>query len=144
MTKLKLLGAQRVKALTEILERKFADKIKEVEEDRIGQEEAVKVLAEEKGLSRMLDEILSHESALIGLKMDAHNKLGVGVEVNVSYRSYHMLEETRKELNKIADNGVGKKVSQIRRELEDRKSQLWLVETLEEAQNIVNSEIEVD
>ena len=144
MTKLNLLGAQRVKALTEILERKFSDKIREVEKDRIGPEEATRLLADKKGLTKELNEIQSHVDALNSKARFVKEELGVTIDASMTYRSYRAPEETRKELDEVSDNGINEKIAKLKRELEERKSRLWLVETLEEAQEIVNREINID
>lgn len=143
MTKLNLLGAQRVKALTEILERKFEDKIDEINNERMSYEDAIKELAKRKGKVRLLKEIYDLEARIKDISTEALNDLGVYIECRIQYQSYRTPDKVRDEIEDILDSGVGEIISKLKRELEERKSRLWLVETLEEAQEIVNSEIEI-
>lgn len=141
MTKLNLLGAQRVKALTGILERKYSDKIAEVKKGQMNDEEVIQVLAQETGREGLLKEINEHVDALMALQSEAATMLGMDVYARAEMHFWKMGDKLRDSAKTLADNGVSDKVEKLRRELEDRKSQLWLVETLEEAQAIVQSEI---
>lgn len=144
MTKLNLLGAQRVKALTEILERKFEDEINALRERQLSTKEATEELAKRKGKENLLNEIYTIEKRIEEIKQEAIFDLGVGIDLSINYRTYRTPEKTIKELEEIKNNGTDDKIAQLNRELEERKSRLWLVETLEEAQEIVNREINID
>lgn len=141
MTKLNLLGAQRVKALTGILERKYSDKIAEVKQSQMSDEAVLEVLAKESGSEGLLKEINGHVDALMALQSEAASRLGLDVYARSEMHYWKMGERVKETAKTLADNGVSDKVEKLRRELEDKKSQLWLVETLEEAQAIVQSEI---
>ncbi len=140
MTKLNLLGAQRVKALTEIMERKFADAISETRNDSLTNMEAVEVYAERLGGDRVLHEAEELRNKLNELKPDLR-KIGVTVSVDLEVNFYSMPNDLRDKLKEIRNNGTEERVAKLKRDLEERKSQLWLVETLEQAQEIVNRPI---
>lgn len=141
MTKLNLLGAQRVKALTEILERRYKDKISELNANRMSEEDAAWIYAERHGEEKLLHDIQQKVEDLKHLKPSAINKLGIEINVSVDYYSYRAEPDTRKAIIMIRDHDTDKKIEALKRELGDKKSKLWLVETLEEAQEIVDSEI---
>lgn len=144
MTKLNLLGAQRVKALTEILERRFKDEINRLGNERISPKEATEKLAKQKGKEDLLREIYEMEKRSKSIEQEASNELALSIKFDLTYDAFRTSRDARNELNKIQNNGVEEKIEKLKRELEERKSRLWLVETLEEAQEIVNSEIKVD
>lgn len=142
MTKLNLLGAQRVKALTEILERRFKDVIKEVESEELPIKVATEILAERKNAHSELQQIKDIEKDINSLSRMLLAEVGIRVEFQLRYGHYSALKEVREDLHNIQRRDIDKTVAILNRELEDRKSQLWLVETLEQAQEIVNRPIE--
>mgnify|MGYP001489628594 CR=1 FL=1 len=144
MTKLNLLGAQRVKALTEILERRFKDEINKLGSERISPKEATEELAKQKGKEDLLREVYELEKRSKSIEQEASNELALSIKFDLTYDAFRTSRDARNELNKIQNNGVEEKIEKLKRELEERKSRLWLVETLEEAQEIVNSEIKVN
>lgn len=141
MTKLNLLGAQRVKALTEIMERKYKDAISEVRNDSLTEMEAVKVYSEKLGGDSVLREAEDLRNKLNELKPDLR-KIGVTVRTDLEVNFFNMSNDLRDKLREIRNNGTEERVAKLNRDLEERKSQLWLVETLEQAQEIVNRPIE--
>lgn len=141
MTKLNLLGVQRVKALTEILERKYNDAISELNDKKITDSEAVKILAKEEGLEQLYEDVYHLINELEGRSEEAHRLLALDITASVRVRHWVTTEETREKLEVISNNGISDEVKKLKRELEEKKSQLWLVETLEQAQSIVDSPI---
>lgn len=142
MTKLNLLGAQRVKALSDILDRKYEDVINEAKNLRKRGDEAEKELLKHLGL---YDKFLEVSNLIAVLRQEAKplRDIGYDIDTDLHMLRYKLSDDHRQILDGIYDNGSEEMISDLRRELEDKKSKLWLVETLEEAQAIVNSEIGV-
>lgn len=141
MTKLRLLGAQRVKALTEILERKFADVIKEVRTEEMTYKEAVLEYAKQTDNVELLESLRKIEGEYANTKDALIDKLGVDVTMSVSYIGFRTPSRVRSAVEEIRKGGSDDVVAHLERELAERKSQLWLVETLEEATEIVSKPI---
>lgn len=141
MTKLNLLGAQRVKALTEIMERRYKDAISEIRKESTTDMEAVKIYAEKLGADSVLKEAEEATDKLNDLSEDLR-KIGVTVKADLEVFFFNMPNDLRDKLKEIQSNGTGERIAKLNRDLEERKSQLWLVETLEQAQEIVNRPIE--
>lgn len=131
MTKLNLLGAQRVKALTEILERKYSDKISELDNLRISEEGAVELFSKEIGSEDLLEKIREHEAELKGLEREALSKLGLEIHVRVRTDYWSSPKLVGDRIREIETGSSGEAKKRLKRDLEDKKSQLWLVETLE-------------
>lgn len=137
MTRLNLLGAQRVKALSEILERRFKDAIYEAEcKYKRDREDVVRELAEENGVAAEYAEYLE-----IIERIGELNKVlaPIGIDATINNRSY----SANREISRRMNEEYGEVKRRLKRELSDRNSSLWLVETLEQAQSIVNKEIEI-
>lgn len=140
MTKLNLLGAQRVKALTEILERRYSDEINKVDRKKLSEKSKAISVAKHLGKHELLDELEEIKERVVELNNILYNKVGVSVSIDISYNAWRMPTEVR-ELRDSQSNGASEHIALLKRELEDKKSNLWLVQTLEEAQEIVNSPI---
>lgn len=137
MTKLNLLGAQRVKALSDILERRFKDAINEAEKRyKRNREDVLKEMAKEVGVEKEFEEYEQMKDRLMEL-----NKVlaPIGVDASINNKSYRINGEIHRRMNEEYD----KVKRRLQRELSERNSSLWLVETLEQAQEIVNKEITI-
>lgn len=141
MTKLNLLGAQRVKALTEILERKYNDAISEVRNNTKTNEETAIEMANDKGVRETLEKVIEAKTFLENAASILREGIATDVKVNIDYGYYRASNEVYVEFYKIKEGDNKAIIREIKRELEDKKSQLWLVETLEQAQDIVQSPI---
>lgn len=135
MGKLSILGAQRVKALTEILNEKEQAELREI--DVPSYEDIVKKVDQEFG-------ILQQKERLQELVKEA-NQLGrdikqiTGTDFSVYTREY----------SNYSSNGYSERIDELKKELivkeqqkvkdkyKTKRQMLWLCETLEEAKEIV-------
>lgn len=141
MTKLNLLGAQRVKALTEILERKFEDVIREERRKTLTDEEVLDKMIEMYGLEGKMKEAQELRRKLLEVTREINEFVPINNTTLTLKSRYEMRSSVTREVNLLSDNRVSENISSLKRELEERKSQLWLVSTLEEAQAIVSEPV---
>lgn len=138
MGKLSILGAQRVKALTEILEEKEKQVIRELD---------VPTLSE---IDRMVDsefdilELREEFEQTLNKTRELARKLSeiTGKQIDINQHTYGRSSSTDyvKRKLELTSELKDKKVEEVRQEFKNKRQQLWLCETLEEAKAIVGIE----
>jgi chromosome segregation ATPase len=141
MGKLNVLGAQRVKALIEVLHDKEKEAIAALNELKPSTEEVNTAVYEEFGVTGIKQEIREIKNRLEQLSEELESKTGqtVSLSENYSYynQNYKRYDKRRKE---VRDGEIDKKIVELKQEFRKKEQQLWLCETLEEAKAIVGIE----
>jgi hypothetical protein len=136
--KLAILGAQRVKALTEMLKEKEQLEIKVIQTEMKSEDEINQILEQEYGIEEEMHRIkeILHEIDVINIKL--REKTGVYYTVNkntvYNHREQMIMGKKRQQ---IRDNGTSERISAIQSAYKTKEQRLWLCETLEEAKEIV-------
>lgn len=137
MGQLKVLGAQRIKALTEMLDEKKKAEIREVEKRRIGISEALIKVAEQDGLGHKIME-LKEVTARAKELQEELAPYGIERSATISINQYGI--RNSKVLDRattLADDGAAEEIAEIKASYKRKEQSLWLCETLEEAKEIV-------
>lgn len=139
MGKLSVLGAQRVKALIEVLNDKEREEIRKLNAQMLSEEGAEKIVREELGASELYKEIDEIEKRIKEVSAELEAKTGYYVSISVGYQSWknEPYREYTRRLNEVRGNGVDKQIEQLKKEYRAKEQMLWLCETLEEAKAIV-------
>lgn len=142
MGKLSLLGAQRVKALEDILDVKMKAELATVE--AIDPIDSKRQALEEFGLLEDYRKAQEHVQAASELLQKVNSITGDGDYATLSTsRKYSSRTPYSKRLHAIENEYKAKKDA-IKAEFTRKKQMLWLCETLEEAKAIVGLEDDVD
>ncbi|AMQ66715.1 hypothetical protein FDG96_gp56 [Bacillus phage Mgbh1] len=138
MAKLSILGAQRVKALIEILNEKKEEEMKQVR-DSLPSMSEVKRLADEKmGISHLSSELELLKGQMEKLSAKLNDAKGVEIRVRIDTNWRHpKYEEYTKVEEEIRRELIDSKLQEVERKYKDKENRLWLCETLEEAKEIV-------
>lgn len=135
MAKLSILGAQRVKALQEILDKKQAEAIAAL--DIPSHDEIQTLVDKEYGVyewQREIDELVAKAQKI----MDKLNTAtGKDYFVNKGYRSYSNNNSYNKRIRELTIEQRDAKINEVKAEYKHKSNMLWLCETLEEAKQIV-------
>jgi hypothetical protein len=140
MSNFKILGAQRVKALTEMLKEQEAAAIAEITKEQLSRENAEVVVNEDFGVREVVEEIEVLKSRLLELSGVLSDKTGYYYSVN---RNSHYTDKHKKYLSSVSKAQKGdteKRIKGIQAEFKRKEQRLWLCETLEEAKAIVGIE----
>ena len=138
MSNLKILGAQRIKALTLMLEEKEKQKINEVRKQLPTAKEAEQIVDEEFGATEIRKQIRIAEQKLLELSKQLESKTGQTKTISNGY-SYNSAtwSSYSKRKSEIQKGNLESQIKEIQKEFADKKNLLWLCETLEEAKAIV-------
>jgi hypothetical protein len=140
MANLKILGAQRVKALTEMLKEKEASLIAQILKEQLSHTDAEKHVNKDLGVQKFVDEVTDLEKRILELSELIQAKTGAYYSVNRN-SSYNPVRSKYNELVEKARKGdTEKRIAQIKAEFKSKEQRLWLCETLEEAKAIVGIE----
>ncbi|PGA34012.1 hypothetical protein [Bacillus wiedmannii] len=135
MGKLSVLGAQRVKALTEMLNEKLREELSKV--DTPSEMELQSMVNKEFGIDDLYSEYENH----IEQAREAIKKLNdiTGKNISISESNYGRNNTTdySKRLSELRQEFIDKPRQQLRDEYKRKEQMLWLCETLEEAKAIV-------
>ncbi|MBS4195371.1 hypothetical protein [Lederbergia citri] len=137
MSNLKILGAQRVKALTAILEKQRDDKIKEARKKALTLETREEMARKHFKVNGIYSKIMEKKAEIEALSEEYRAKTGYYFTVNRNY-DYRNPEWDKFNTfaNKINDP-VDEEIAKIKQEYAEKANSLWLCETLEEAKAIV-------
>lgn len=138
MSKLNILGAQRVKALTEMLEQIEKQTIAEKKASQLKLEELKGVVDEEFGIETKRKALKEMQYAINMLASEIKEITGEVLSVSIQYNTYGANQKTAwnkryQELQKQQQE----ELHEISKEFADKKRKLWLCETLEEAKELV-------
>lgn len=139
MGKLSILGAQRVKALIQVLNDKEKEEIAKVNEGRISRKDAEKVVNEQLGVQGIFEEIESIKERLKEINKTLSNKTGHTFSFESSLRTWSnpVASEYSSKVSEIQENGTDEKIAEIKSEYRQKEQMLWLCEALEDAKRIV-------
>jgi hypothetical protein len=138
MSNLKILGAQRVKALIEMLKEKEKEAIATVKATA-PTESAVKAQVDEQlGLTKLRADFEKTVQKLRKISDEIYEKTGQTASIRYDH-SYGKVYREYERLLVAARGGseISEKVAAIQKEYRQKEQQLWLCETLEEAKAIV-------
>jgi chlorite dismutase len=137
MSNLKILGAQRVKALTEMLKEQEASAVAEIRREQLKREDAEVLVNVELGIGEYIAEIEAIKARVNELSELVRVK--TGVYYTVSKNSHYTPEKVQydKAVNKAQIGDTNEKIAKVQSEFKRKEQQLWLCETLEEAKAIV-------
>lgn len=136
MANLKILGAQRIKALTEILNEKEALAIKSLDLPTVAEiKEKVDAEFGLGGKRESIDKLIA-EANRIANEMNSVTdaKITVILREQSNYGDPTAYDKRKKELKKEL---IDDKIAEVRAEFKRKEQSLWLCETLEEAKAIV-------
>jgi predicted transcriptional regulator len=138
--KLSVLGAQRIKALTEVLKDKQEDEIAELRKSLPSIYEIEKRVREEFGVGEYYEELEAIKGRLEEITEVLETKTGdtFSLSQRNSYNKGRTKYVDRK--NEIKMELTDGKVEAIKRKYRQKEQKLWLCETLEEAKEIVGIE----
>ncbi|HDR7641335.1 hypothetical protein [Bacillus wiedmannii] len=135
MGKLSVLGAQRVKALTEMLSEKLREELCKI--DAPSGDELQAMVNKEFGIDDLQSEYENHMKQA----REAIKKLNTitGKGISISENNYGRSNDTdySKRLSELRQEFIDKPRQQLRDEYKRKEQMLWLCETLEEAKAIV-------
>lgn len=138
MTQLKLLGAQRIKALTAMLEDKRKAEVREVEKSTVNREVAKLKVAREYGIEDKFIELNALKERVHELNKEL-SPYGYNFELRTSQSTYQkpLADEFAKAVTKEMFGDRDERIAEINARYKQKEQQLWLCETLEEAKAIV-------
>ena len=140
MANLKILGAQRVKALTEMLKEQESAVIAEITKEQLTLEKAREKVNIELGIQGHVEEIEEIKIRLKELSDLVQAKTGRYYHVNEDYSYGPLNNEYNDRVNKMKKGDSEKRIESVRAEFKRKEQRLWLCETLEEAKAIVGIE----
>lgn len=141
MGKLNILGAQRVKALIEILQEKKAAEIAEMSASLPTRDKIKKDLELENGVALLrteLDKIIVQGNKIAEKINDITGEgryLSQGA--SYSYKQDNLEKEYRKAIDEVYEGRTKSKLDEIDKKYKKKEQSLWLCESLEEAKEIV-------
>ncbi|KQL18825.1 hypothetical protein [Cytobacillus solani] len=140
MAQLNLLGAQRVKALTEILKEQEAAAIAEIKKEQLSHGKAELIVSSELGIKEYVTEIVAMEKRIEELNEFITPKTGGYYKITHGYNYGNTRSQYNEMLAKAQAAGTDKKIAAVKAEFKRKEQSLWLCETLEEAKAIVGIE----
>lgn len=138
MAQLKILGAQRVKALTAILEKQRDEEIRELSKGLMSPEDKENIARKHFGVSEVYAELKKKSEEIKELNEKYREVTGYYFSVNQS-SDYRSGLDFNNYVRTIKDP-VAEEIQRVKREYEEKANSLWLCETLEEAKEIVGIE----
>lgn len=138
MSKLSILGAQRVKALIEVLKDKEKAEIREVELQKPPRDEVEEQVDGEFEVSNITKELTDIEARVKEISRELTNKTGrsIDLEVRTLFRDERYKEYSNR-VREVMSKDVDEEIERIKQDYRRREQMLWLCETLEEAKEIV-------
>lgn len=135
MAQLSILGAQRIKALSEMLEVKYKEELKVLQTELSST--VIKSRADESFNLTELREKANDLKDELQMVIDEIN-LVTGERVSISYSHYSSNSSTpyQQKVRELSKE-LTRKTNELRASYDDKKNRLWLCETLEEAKQIV-------
>jgi hypothetical protein len=141
MSNFKILGAQRVKALTEMLKEQEAKAVAEINKGKLTRSKADDIVHTELGIKEYFDEIKEIEARLEKLSEMIEPKTGNRFSLNKQSRSYgNVWSDYHRKINEVQDADTKQRIADVQAEFKRKEQRLWLCETLEEAKAIVGIE----
>ena len=137
MSNLKILGAQRVKALTEMLKEQETAAIAEVNKDKLSDTEAEEIVAGEFGIAKQLAEVATLKKRLLELSSEIESTIGRRYSINTNYYYSAKYNDFSDRMRDVQEGDTKERIIAIKQEYKRKEQQLWLCETLEEAKAIV-------
>lgn len=137
MGKLSILGAQRVKALTEMIEEREKQVIAELKTHMPKYEELKKQVNEEFGIEEKAKRVNELEFELRNLLSEMQEVTGEKKEVRIQLQYSNTGNTAWSKRYIELQNEQQKAIQSVQREFADKKRKLWLCETLEEAKELV-------
>jgi uncharacterized protein YceH (UPF0502 family) len=139
MSNLKILGAQRVKALTAMLEEQEKEKLAELRtSELLSHSDTTKIVDAEFNVSEIREELDKLEERVEELSQKLKAKIGKTVQ----FRYDHVWNDPSynrytKRHSLVQKGDFDKKSAALAKEYAAKRQRLWLCETLEEAKAIV-------
>lgn len=141
MANLKILGAQRVKALTEMLKEQEAAKIVEITREQLSQEMAEEIVDKDLGIHEYTAEIKEIKNRIDELNEILQNKTGKMYQLQERYGYSSSYKNDYNQLvAKVRKGDTEKRIAEVKADFKRKEQRLWLCETLEEAKAIVGIE----
>jgi hypothetical protein len=141
MSNFKILGAQRVKALTEMLKEQEAVAIAEINKGKKTRSQAEDIVHAELGVKEYFDEIKAMEARIEKLSELIEPKTAYRFSINRNSRSYgNSYTVYNANVTKVMESDTKKRIAEVQAEFKRKEQRLWLCETLEEAKAIVGIE----
>jgi hypothetical protein len=137
MSNFKILGAQRVKALTEMLKEQEKAAIAEITKDLLTHEKAQEKVNTDLGVQGYVEEINALKTRIKELSDLVQAKTGRYFNVSENYAYGPLNNEYNDRVNKVKKGDSEKRIKQVQAEFRRKEQRLWLCETLEEAKAIV-------
>lgn len=137
MSNFKILGAQRVKALTEMLKEQEATAIAAVKASGVSSDVAETIVAKELGIEKQLNEISELRERLEILNNEIEPAIGRRYSMSSRNNYGTAYDKFNARLREVRDGDSEEKIAAIKSEYKRKEQQLWLCETLEEAKAIV-------
>jgi CO dehydrogenase/acetyl-CoA synthase delta subunit len=140
MSNFKILGAQRVKALTEMLNEQMSQAIAEIQKEQIKREIAEDIVNKNLGINEQFDEIKALTARISELSEIVRLQTGIyhAVNRNSQYTPEKVKYDTM--VNKVQLGDTKERIAKVTAEFKRKEQRLWLCETLEEAKAIVGIE----
>jgi uncharacterized protein YoxC len=140
MSNFKILGAQRVKALTEMLNGQMAQAIAEIQKEQLKRELAEDIVNKNLGINEQFDEIKALTARISELSEIVRLKTGCYYSVNRN--SQYTPEKVKYDtmVNKAQVGDTKERIAKVTADFKRKEQRLWLCETLEEAKAIVGIE----
>jgi hypothetical protein len=140
MSNFKILGAQRVKALTAMLKEQETAAIAEITKGQLSLEKAQEKVNTDLGVHAYVEEIKALKTRLKELSDLVQAKTGRYFNVSENYSYGPLNNEYNDRVNKVKKGDTEKRIKEVQAEFRSKEQRLWLCETLEEAKAIVGIE----
>lgn len=135
MGKLSVLGAQRVKALTEMLNEKLREELFNIETP--SEKELQAMVDKEFGIDDWQSEYENHIEQAREVIKKLNIITGRGISISENNYGRNNTTDYSKRLSELRQEFIDKPRQQLRDEYKRKEQMLWLCETLEEAKAIV-------
>jgi len=138
MGKLSILGAQRIKALSEMLDEVEIQQTSELRRSQKTSKELKDIIDEEYGLKelRAKEELLELQLREVLHSINHTTGESEYISINTGYSNHKSNTGWKKRYNELQDEQT-KDINELKRQFDTKKRSLWLCETLEEAKIIV-------
>lgn len=138
MSKLNILGAQRVKALTEMLNEQEREAISKATKKHASKSDLIEIVDTEFGVNDKRRVLIELNETLKTYASEIVQITGEQISIgSIAYNTYNNKKtkwsERLKELLQIQQQ----EIEQIKEDFANKKRKLWLCETLEEAKELV-------